>query len=221
MSDATTQLTEQQIELFKNLIDFGKIAVPSLITLLAVVLGARVGYRFSLRRFKLEKRLEFINQQVTKFYSPLVGCRMRSRASSELRVELSRVCNSAWIKICEEQPKPFLDHEKHFDPFKKQIEDENQRFPKYLLPLYDQMVDIFTKNFWLAEDSTKEFYKPFCRYVELWHRFYDDAIPPRVLEEVTIDEKDLLPFYDDLENNLNRLRHELSQKKVVAQGHAL
>lgn len=35
-----------------------------------------------------------------------------------------------------------------------------------------------------------EFYKPFCRYVELWHRFYDDdTIPPCVLEEVTIDEK--------------------------------
>ena len=212
MADPSTHLSQQQIELYKNLIDFGKIAVPSLITLLAAVLGARAGYRFALRRFKFEKQLEFINRQVTEFYSPLVGCRTRIRASSELRVELSRGCNTAWRKICDEQPQPFLEHEKHFEPFKKQIEDENQRFPKYLLPLYDQMVDIFTKNFWLAEDSTKEFYKPFCRYVELWHRFYDDAIPPRVLEEVTIDEKDLLPFYEKIENNLSHLRKELSQK---------
>jgi hypothetical protein len=213
MPDASTQLTEQQIELFKNLIDFGKIAVPSLITLIAVVLGARVGYRFSLRRFKLEKRLEFINQQVTEFYSPLVGCRMRIRASSELRVELSAGCNTAWRKICDEQHTPFLDHEKYFEPFKKQIEDENQRFPKYLLPLYDQMVDVFTKKYWLAEDSTKDFYKQFCRYVELWHRYYDDVIPPRVLEEVKLEEKDLLPFYEDLERNLKSLREELALRE--------
>ena len=189
MPESLTQLNKEQLELLNNLIEFGKIAVPSLITLLAVFLGARVGYRFSLKRFKLEKRLDFICQQVTEFYSPLVGCRMRIRASSELRVELSGACGTAWKKICKEQPTPFLDHEKHFEPFKKQIEDENQRFPKYLLPLYDQMVDIFTKKYWLAENSTKEFYKPFCRYVELWHRFYDDAIPPRVLEEVRIVEK--------------------------------
>lgn len=109
---------------------------------------------------------------------------------------------------------PFLDHEKHFEPFMRQIEDENKRFPKYLLPLYDEMVDVFTKNYWLAEDSTKEFYKPFCRYVQLWHRYYDDAIPPRVLEEVQIDEKSLLPFYEDLEINLIKLRIELAQKDV-------
>jgi hypothetical protein len=143
---------------------------------------------------------------------------MRIRASSELRIELSRGCDTAWRKICDEQPHPFLEHEKHFEPFKKQIEDENQRFPKYLLPLYDQMVDIFTKNFWLAEASTKEFYKPFCRYVELWHRFYDDAIPLRGLDEVTINEKDLLPFYEDIEKNLDLLTKELSQKQVVEQG---
>jgi hypothetical protein len=213
MPDSVTQMNKEQLELLNNLVEFGKIAVPSIITLLAVILGARVGFRFSLKRFKHEKRLDFINQQVTEFYSPLVGCRMRIRSSSELRVELSSACGTAWKKICDEQPTPFLDHEKHFEPFKKQIEDENQRFPKYLLPLYDQMVDIFTKKLWLAENSTKEFYKPFCRYVELWHRFYDDAIPPRVLEEVTIDEKDLLPFYEDLERNLNALRSELSQKK--------
>ncbi|MEW6614789.1 MAG: hypothetical protein AB1401_04925 [Thermodesulfobacteriota bacterium] len=206
-------MNKEQLELLNNLIEFGKIAVPSLITLLAVFLGARVGYRFSLKRFNLEKRLDFISQQVTEFYSPMVGFRMRIRASSELRVELSSACGTAWGKICEEQPTPFLEHEKHFEPFKKQIEDENQRFPKYLLPLYDQMVDNFAKKYWLAENSTKEFYKPFCTYVELWHRFYDDAIPPRALEEVKIEEKDLLPFYENLEETLNSLRGELAQKE--------
>lgn len=199
------------MEFSNTLIELGKIAIPSIITL---VLGTLLGYRFFVKRFKLEKRLEFIRHQVKEFYSPLVGCRTRIRASSELRDELSSACGTAWTRICDEQPRPFLEHEKYFEPFKKQIEDENQRLKKDILPLYDKMVDIFTKNLWLAEDSTKDFYKPFCRYVELWHRFYDHAIPPSALgKEVTIDEKDVLPFYKNLENNLNRLRHELSQKK--------
>lgn len=213
MLESLTKLNEEQLELLKNLIDLGKIVIPSLATLFAVLLGARIGYRFSLKRFEIEKRLDFISQQVTEFYSPLVGCRMRIRASSELRVELSSACGTTWKKICEEQSTPFLDHEKHFEPFKKQIEDENQRFPKYLLPLYDEMVDRFTKKYWLAENTTKEFYKPFCRYVELWHRYYDEAIPPRVLEEVKIDESDLMPFYEDLEKNLNCLTGKIAKKE--------
>ncbi len=143
----------------------------------------------------------------------MVGCVNRIRASSELRVELSNASSVAWQKICKENPKPFRDHEKHFEPFKKQIEDENQRFTKYLIPLYDEMVKIFTDNFWLAEESTKEFYKPFCRYVELWHRYLDEVIPPRVLEDVRIEEHSLLPFYDDLKRHLRDLREELSQQQ--------
>ena len=214
MQEVVSQLNEQQLHLINNLIDLAKIVLPSFFILLAAILGARLTYRFAVRRLKLEKRLDFVRQQVTDFYSPLIGCRKRIRASSELRVELSRASDIAWRKICDEQPTPFLEHEKYFEPFKRQIEDENKRFPKFLLPLYDEMVDIFTKNYWLAEDSTKEFYKPFCRYVELWHRFHDDAIPPRVFEEVPLDEETLLPFYENLESNLSKLRDELSQKET-------
>lgn len=180
------------------------------VSLLIAILGAIVGYKFALRRFRKERRLDFVRDQVTLLYSPLVGCIKRIRASSELRVELSGACDTAWRRICDENAKPFLDHEKHFEPFKRQIEDENARFPKYLLPLYDQMVDTFTKHYWLAEPSTRVHYKPFCRFVELWHRNLDDAIPPRVLEELHIEEAPLVPFYDDIESHQNRLRDELS-----------
>lgn len=212
MTDNLSQLNEQQLQFFNNLIELAKIILPAFFTLLAAILGAIFAYRFSIKRFRLEKKYDFIRQQLTEFYSPLAGCRMRIRASSELRVELSKACGTASEKVCKEQPYPFHEHEKRFEPFKKQIEDENQRFPKYVLPLYDQMVDIFTRNYWLAEDSSKHFYKPFCRYVELWHRYYDNAIPPHVLEEIKIDDETLLPFYEDIERHLNELRNKLSQK---------
>lgn len=89
MPEIISQLNEQQLNFLNNLVDLAKIALPSLFTLLAVIIGARIGYRLSIRRFKIEKRLDFVRQQVTDFYSPLVGCRTRIRATSELRVELS------------------------------------------------------------------------------------------------------------------------------------
>jgi hypothetical protein len=210
MTNTIAGLTPEQTRLALELVDLAKVVLPALFTLLAALLGARAGFRFALRQFRKEKRLEFARQQVTDFYSPMIGCIKRIRASSELRVELSGAANTAWQKTCEEQPKPFLEHEKPFEPFKRQIEDENKRFPRFLLPLYDQVLDTFTKNYWLADKSTKEFYQPFSRYVELWHRYYDQSIPPRVLDEVKIEEEPLVPFYKDLETHLERLRQEIA-----------
>ena len=183
--------------------------MPPLIT---AVVGALAGYWFALRRYGKEQQMEFIRQQVTQLYSPMVGCIKRIRACGELRLELSKASDIAWHKICEENPKPFHNHEKHFEPFKKRIEDENIRFREYIIPLYDEMLEIFTKYFWLAEDSTKEFYKPYCRYVEIWHRYLNDAIPPRVLEELKIEEEPLLYFYENLEKHLIKLRNKLAQQ---------
>lgn len=209
MTNVVTELRPEQAKFMVELVDLCKVTIPSLCALLAVVLGAWLAYRFAIRRLRLEKRLGFVKQQIEHFYSPMIGSIKRIRASSELRVKLSVACNTAWQKIYEEQSAPFEDHEDHFEPFKRQIEDENKRFPKYLLPLYDHMLDVFTKNYWLAEGSTKEFYKPFFRYVDLWHRYLDNAIPPRIFEEITIEEEPLVPFYKDLESNLSRLKNEL------------
>lgn len=210
MAGALSQLSADQLKLWIDLVDLGKVTIPAAITLLAAILSARLGYQYAERRFRAEKHLDFVRRQITEIYSPLVGLNERIRTSGELRVELSHGAERAWKRICKEQPHPFEDHDKFFEPFERQIEKENERFPQFLLPLYQEMVTVFTKNFWLAEDSTKEFYQPFCRFVELWERYLDEAIPSRVLEEVPIEEDSLVPFYEDLESTLARLRAELS-----------
>jgi hypothetical protein len=174
---------------------------------------AILGYYLAVLRFRKEKRLEFIQKQITELYAPMVGSIKRIRVSSGVRVELGAAGNLAWNKICEENPTPFLDFQKHSEPLDGLIEYENRRFPTYILPLYDEMVDRFTKYYWVAENTTRDFYQPFCRYVELWHRYYDDTLPPPILQEVRTDEKPLEPFYDDLERTLGELRMELSQGK--------
>ncbi len=115
-------------EIVKNAIDLLKIIIASGMTLFAGYLG----YRYGIGHLKRQKKFELIEKQLKDFYSPLIGCIKRIKAKSELRFEISKASNPAWRKICEEHPKPFLDHEKYFEPFKKAIMYDNKEFREEL-----------------------------------------------------------------------------------------
>lgn len=202
----TAQINDEKIVLLKDLIELGKIVIPALITLLA----AYFAYRFANRQLKYKKALEFEERKIIQFYSPILGCRKKIQAHGELREELSQAANTAWQKICTQAPRPFTDHEKRYAPFKKIIEFNNKLLTKEIIPLYEKMLSIFTDNYWLAEESTKQYYEDLCRFVELWHRFLEDSIPYEVLDEIEYQEEKLHPFYEELENQTNRL------KKLIA-----
>lgn len=207
-------MNHEQIALLNNLIDMLKIVLPSLFTMLVAWRGANLAYQYTIKQIKYKNHKDFIKKQITEFYSPMLGYKKRIRASGELRVELGHASGEAWRKLCERQPQPFLDSDKYYSPFKKMIDYENEKFPKDLLPLYDKMEKLFTENYWLANSDTKEYYGPFCRYVELWHRDYDGAIPNEVHDIVKIEEEPLNPFYENLETTLEQLTAEISNKKV-------
>lgn len=199
---------KEYMEQLNNLIDLLKITLPSLFTLLA----GYFGYRYGIRQMRSQKRLEFVERQLREFYSPMIGCLKKIKAKSELRFEISKASDPAWRKICDEHPKPFIDHEKYFEPFKKSIMNDNKQLREELIPLYDEMVSIFTKSFWLANSATREWYSELSRFVDLWHRWLEESIPAEVIQEMDHTEERLKPFYQDLENQLEKLQKELSDK---------
>jgi len=199
---------KEYMEQLNNLIDLFKIAVPSFFTLLAGYLG----YRYGISQMRSQKRSEFVERQLREFYSPMIGCLKKIRAKSELRFEISKASNPAWRKICNEHPKPFIDHEKYFEPFKKSIMYNNKQLREELIPLYDEMVSIFTKNFWLANSATRKWYSELSRFVDLWHRWLGESIPVEVIQEMDHTGERLEPFYQDIENQLEELQKELSNK---------
>ncbi|CAG0927013.1 hypothetical protein PLCT1_00209 [Planctomycetaceae bacterium] len=207
-AEATSALlsAEQVAALVQQALELAKFVGPATTTLLAGYLG----YRFALRRARHQKQLDFIERQVTHFYSPIVGCLKRIRAESNLRLELSGAADAAWRDICDRAPKPFVDHSQQFEPFKRLIEYENTKFSDELLPLYDRMVAIFTDNYWLAESSTQQHYSELCRFVEMWHRFLNRSLPREILDHIEHREERLHPFYADLETQLARLRGVLA-----------
>lgn len=212
MGNYVSTLTPEQISLLKDVVDLAKIIIPTISTALVALIIVYLTYRFANRQVRYSKALGFKEKQITDFYSPIIGCIKKIRSHSELRVELSNAANTAWHKICDAAPHPFLDSENHFEPFKKLIEYDNIKFKKELLPLYDRMLQIFTENYWLAEESTRTYYAELCRYVDIWHRWLGETLPREILLEIEHSEERLMPFYAELEKQMGDLRRTIANK---------
>ncbi len=87
-----------------------------------------------------------------------------------------------------------------------------KRLKEEIIPLYNEMLNIFEKKFELAKPSTQRWYNDFLNFIEIWHGWLNETIPQEVLVELKHSEESLKPFYDDLENNFNKLQKELSGK---------
>jgi len=179
-----------------NLIDLAKYMLPAIL----VIISGYLGFRYSLAHLRRQKRLEFVEKQLRDFYSPILGCREEIKAKSNLRYEISKSLDPAWREIVDSHPKPFLDHEEFFKPFKKSFDYDNKQLLSELIPLYEKMLGIFTANIWLANPTTRQWYYDLTRFVEIWHRWLADSIPVEVLEKIDLSEERLNSFYEDLEN---------------------
>jgi len=193
-----------------SILIFTKDISPALTTLLA----GWIGVTYGLRQIRINKELDFIKEQITNLYSPLLGIQKEIRAKSELRITISQAADDTWREICENHPKPFLDSDKYIKSFEKIIGHENEHFEIYLFPLYKRMLNIFRDNYHLAEDPTRKWFKPFCDYVELWDRLLNETIPKEVVTKIGLDEATVNPFYNDLENTLDMLISRIKGKRA-------
>lgn len=178
---------------------------------ICTLLGGYIGVRYGLKQVRTQKKLDFIERQLREFYSPLLGYQKEIRAKSELRLEISKAANEAWKEVCEKAPKPFLNHEKEFEAYKKIVEYNNEQLRNELLPLYRKMLSTFRDNYWLAEPETCKWYSELCDFVELWERWISSSIAAEVIKKVDRSEESLKPFYQELENRLDILRNKLSR----------
>jgi hypothetical protein len=196
-----------------QLIELAKVTGPAAIAVLGTLSGGFVGHSYAKAQARTSKSIEFVERRIVEFYSPMVGCLKKVRALSGLRLEISEAASVAWRKICESHAKPFLDHERYFEPFKAVIEYNNNQLYEQILPTYDRMVELFTQNYWLASAEVQDQYAELCRFVELWHRFKARSIPGEVIEEIGHDEQRLEPLYKLIQSELAELRAIVAYKQ--------
>lgn len=171
--------------------------------------AAGIGYLFTARHYRKQKRYEFSERRLNELYAPLLSRIEQLRSDGQLRVDMFRAKDEAWKEKCKRAPEPFLEHEDAFAPYQKSIDYENRHF-RETMKLYDEMLSILNTKRSLAFRSTLSFYDLLFRFAELWRRWLDEAIPGEAIEKLDVPEEELQPFYDDVEARHTALVRQLS-----------
>jgi hypothetical protein len=172
--------------------------------------GAGITYFFTGRRYKKQEVYDFTKRRLNELYGPLCSRLGQLRASGKMKVAIFQAKDAAWKEKCERRSAPFLDHEEAFEPYAKSNDYENKHFRESVIPLYDEMLKILNEKRHLAFPSTLRFYDPFYRFVQLWHRWLDDAIPGEAIKKIEVPEEKLQPFYSEIETKHAALLRRLS-----------
>lgn len=203
--ESLAKIAQLNLEATKEWMSLWKVIIPSIITFATVYLG----YRFATNQARTKRKTKVIEKQLLEFYSPIWGCIQKINAQKKLRVEISNAAGTAWKNICIPSSTPCLDYNEKFKPYDQLITHENDQFINETLPIYDTVLEIFTSQFWLSEESTRQYYIEFYRFVEIWHRCLNRTIPSGVWSEIKHGEGKLKPFYKDIGYNMTKLRKRL------------
>lgn len=201
-------------------LDLIRWAVSLFVPALAGLFGVLVGAWLTARRDKASRQLSFVENQLTRLYSPMVGIRNEIRMLSELRLKISQSADKNWRRLCEEAReqggvkalRERTDERK--DQFGAIITYNNQQLMESLIPSYRRMVELFRENYYLAEPETREHFKNLLEFVDLWERWLQKTIPNEVLEDLDHGETILLPFYEHLKKTHDELRLKLKEGKA-------
>lgn len=161
-----------------------------------------------------KRRSDFVRQQLTEFYGPLVSMRMEILARSELRGEISAAARAAWQDGATYARQVGIEalaefSRKNMPAVSAMTDDENRILREVLMPLYRDMLGLFRDRMWLAEPETRKYFKDFLRFIDIWERWLRETITGEVIGRLGHGEEALFPFYAHLANVHDRLQLEL------------
>ena len=187
---------------------------PLIVPAASGFIGVLVGAWLSGRRDRSQRRLAFVEKQLSDFYSPMLGIREEIASVSLLRMRIQEEAQKAWRDLTEKSRMPgHLDSDpewaKREEEFNRILQFDNDKLTKELLPAYRRMANLFRDNYWLAEKDTRLFYPAVLAFVEIWERWMANALPVEVWRRLDHSENHLLGFYANIASSHDRLRAKL------------
>jgi hypothetical protein len=186
------------------------VAIPAISGLIGVVIGARL----TARREQKQRKLAFLEKQLSFFYSPILGLRNEVKTHGDLRQRVQNEANVAWTQLCADTE--HLDTQEchqiireRSPEFTRIFEYDNTKLHEELLPAYRKMVELFREGYWLAEHDTRTYYAGLLEFVEIWNRWINKSLPPEVLKRLEHGEDNLEPFYLHIECMHDAIRQKL------------
>ena len=204
---------EQTFEITKQIISIG---IPVIAGLCGVFLGAWLNGIHA----KKSRKHAYIENQLSKLYSPLLGIRKEIEMLSQLRNKIQDTASSTWKELCAEtrekggaEALQKLNDEKYTE-FGNIIEYDNKALQEHLLPLYKQMIFIFRKNMWLSEPETIIYFQKLLEFSDIWDRWLNKSLPIEVWEKLNHSEENLQKFYQHIEKTHSSLTEKMASGEV-------
>lgn len=192
----------------------------AIVTAAAGLIGVGLGGGLTLLNQRRQRADERIQKQLNEFYAPFLGIHMLIRAKSEFRLKLSGILGDAWPKLfanARAQGDPSLLKEtadQHWPAFEKAQDYTNHVQQHEIIPLYNKMVQLFTDKMPFIEPSTRKYFGELVEFVEIWNRFYADALPKETLALLDHREDKVKPLYTDVANQVENLTKQLSSRRA-------
>ena len=201
--------------------DFLNTIIAATAGLLGVGLGGAITL-FNQRRQRADERIQ---RQLSEFYAPFLGIRMRILAKSELRVKSSGAHGAAWAELFAvpraqgntELLKKITDEK--WPAFEEAQKYSEREWIEEIVPLYRRMLDLFTDKMWLAEPSTRRHFGVLVEFVEIWNRYIAGGIANEAVPLLGHDEDKVKPLYEDVANHVEGLSEKLRRSAVVQRSH--
>jgi len=192
----------------------------AIVTAAAGLLGVGLGGGLTLLSQRRQRADERIQQQLNEFYAPFLGLYMLKQAKSEFRVKLSGKLGAAWPRLfanARAQGDPSLLKEtadKHWPAFEKAQDYTDHVLEHEIVPLYNKMVQLFTDKMPFTEPSTRQYFGELVEFVEIWNRYFADALPKETFNLLDHREEKVKPLYVDVANQVEKLTAQLSSRRA-------
>lgn len=188
----------------------------SLISAASVLLGVIVGGCITEYHHRIERKNNYITDQLRNFYGPLMGMCAQTIARANALSKSTKTRIEVRTKQLKETSNPDTINRisEGFGQYDKKLGEYNKKqFENETFPVYQNMLDHFERNMWLAEPSTLTFHDRLVEQVDILKRYKEDVIEPGVfyesfkrLDELSEDlrsfNKDLLVHYEKLKKKL-------------------
>ena len=184
---------------------------PYVYPILTAFVAAFATYIFTSRHYRRKTWHEFNQCRLNEFYGPMLGLINQVTTNAQNNIKVSDASNQAWREISERHPHPFEDHEKYFEPFKKSLDYENERFRTEDLSALVKIREILTSKGHLAYPSTERLFPEYLQYLDSFLR----PLPYEVQKILGHSAEPLAKLYADVEAHVNKLKLKLSGEKRV------
>ncbi|MCH7922724.1 MAG: hypothetical protein IH975_06815 [Nitrospinae bacterium] len=176
---------------------------------IAGIVAALVSYalwrlRFT-QEFRTRKTAEFLEKQLSEFYGPMLMCIKQVRSITQLRYEEESLFQTYMNPEIEDDRKNYSEL----------IEKHNKQHRESIMPIWEQMLDLFETKSHLAEPEVVEHYERFVKFTRLWGDHLEKpiglALPLEAASQLSERYPEPVDFYNLTEAQYNEKKLEFRE----------